>query len=1001
MAPTHRTRKVALPFPLASLALALLTLALAGAAQAHPYDAKLKGPSGQCLGIDGNPREGAPVVLEACTHGIDQNWRLPEDGFAGPVQIGELCLDVDDNSTVDGTRLQLFGCHGGENQRWARSLNGAFVGLAGKCLAVASGSAAVLDTCDGGNPQKFLIDSSNRWSRFFDLSSQPVHRVFLTSDPDVVYGGSIPSFGLHPLVRSADGGSSLANVTEVGLSEYPMLVDPNNPDVLFARNKYDDKLLRSGDGGQSWRAVISDFVYVVRPSRVAANRFFAASRNAIWRSDDGGLSFTKIGAPVGDVPQPTNIPLDLAEGADGTLYLAKRVDGQVAKTFYYRSVAGGWQSLPVIFDYAYPEAGDRIVVHPTETDLIYLVRPEFNTSDTRLYRSANGGWQPINVPAGKIERLFVTHDDANAVWALLDGVLLRSEDRGANWQTALSIPGHKVQVEAFPTEDGLRWLARSDEPTPQYFESLDGRTYVQRQPFGLFGTNIGQVVASRVAGRFYAVDDATIRRTDDGGRSWRAMATLTVDSIVDLIEDPLDANTLYATTATYHFHGIVRSRDGGATFPDVLLGGGSGGSHLGVAVHNSGRVLLRTGGVNTLERSTDDGATWTDIALPTDVDYIAADGGAIYGSAGLDGDAVRSLDGGLTWQSLGPVQYPLEVGAGLLVYIEDGNAGELVLSSDRGNTWIKRRLPSPGGFNSRVWIDGTGALFFRDSAGVLFHSSTEGISWLAAGDGLGGSWASDVVADAADPDRKLVATEHGLYATRLTDDRPLILQSGRFEIAVKYLGPTGSGGAAHAQTLTSDSGLFWFFTPERSEVAVKVLDARGIDGRFWVFVASLSNVAFDVEVFDRASGQRRLYHNPQGTMASFADNAAFPLGGPEPAVAPLASSPTTMLSQTGIELHDRFEISVDWRTPAGLTGAGHGTRLTVESAVFYFFSPDNIELMINVIDGRPVNGKYWVFFAGLSNVEYTVRIRDRSTGEIQLYHNPQGQFASFADTEAF
>ena len=53
------------------------------------------------------------------------------------------------------------------------------------------------------------------------------------------------------------------------------------------------------------------------------------------------------------------------------------------------------------------------------------------------------------------------------------------------------------------------------------------------------------------------------------------------------------------------------------------------------------------------------------------------------------------------------------------------------------------------------------------------------------------------------------------------------------------------------------------------------------------------------------------------------------------------------------------------------------------------------------MDGRSVNGKFWVLYGALSNVEYTITVTDTQTGAVKTYFNPQGQLASVADTDAF
>ena len=54
-----------------------------------------------------------------------------------------------------------------------------------------------------------------------------------------------------------------------------------------------------------------------------------------------------------------------------------------------------------------------------------------------------------------------------------------------------------------------------------------------------------------------------------------------------------------------------------------------------------------------------------------------------------------------------------------------------------------------------------------------------------------------------------------------------------------------------------------------------------------------------------------------------------------------------------------------------------------------------------MLDARALNGKFWVFYGALSNVEYTIRVTDTETGQVKTYTNPNGTFASVGDTDAF
>lgn len=72
-----------------------------------------------------------------------------------------------------------------------------------------------------------------------------------------------------------------------------------------------------------------------------------------------------------------------------------------------------------------------------------------------------------------------------------------------------------------------------------------------------------------------------------------------------------------------------------------------------------------------------------------------------------------------------------------------------------------------------------------------------------------------------------------------------------------------------------------------------------------------------------------------------------------------------------------------------------------DTGYFWFFSSTSVEVMLKVLDGRAVNGKFWVFYGALSTVEYTITVTDTQTGRVRRYDNPSGNLASIADTGAF
>ncbi|MDA8016449.1 MAG: hypothetical protein MPN21_03285 [Thermoanaerobaculia bacterium] len=99
----------------------------------------------------------------------------------------------------------------------------------------------------------------------------------------------------------------------------------------------------------------------------------------------------------------------------------------------------------------------------------------------------------------------------------------------------------------------------------------------------------------------------------------------------------------------------------------------------------------------------------------------------------------------------------------------------------------------------------------------------------------------------------------------------------------------------------------------------------------------------------------------------------------------------------------RFALDVAWKDFEGGEGRGRLVNpVSDDSALFWFFGPDNWELMVKVLDGCDINGHYWVFGAASSTVEYEVSIADTEHGGEWSFHNALGTASpAFADVEAF
>jgi hypothetical protein len=238
----------------------------------------------------------------------------------------------------------------------------------------------------------------------------------------------------------------------------------------------------------------------------------------------------------------------------------------------------------------------------------------------------------------------------------------------------------------------------------------------------------------------------------------------------------------------------------------------------------------------------------------------------------------------------------------------------------------------------------------------------------------------------------------------LADDTHLCLQGNRFRVHIDWTDPrTGATGKGHASPLTGDTGLFWFFSPANLEAAVKVLDGRPLNGHFWVYAGSLTDLDAEITVEDAQTGETKTYEKPAGQLAGIADISSF---GPEAATAgaaAIAGAAAAGGDATTLSLDDsRFTVTVDWLDPAsGLQGHGQARPLTSDTGAFSFFDPANVEMLVKVLDGRPVNGHFWVYYGTLSDLDLTLKVTDTTTGQSRTYHRPASTLTGGADTQAF
>lgn len=168
-----------------------------------------------------------------------------------------------------------------------------------------------------------------------------------------------------------------------------------------------------------------------------------------------------------------------------------------------------------------------------------------------------------------------------------------------------------------------------------------------------------------------------------------------------------------------------------------------------------------------------------------------------------------------------------------------------------------------------------------------------------------------------------------------------------------------------------------------------------------------------VSFFDTSSG------NPTSWLWSFGDGASSTMKNPTHAYAAIGSYTVTLTASSAsssslatrtlvvtqrnqLSLNgNRFAVTVSARDQrTGRTASGVAV---VQTSLFGYFSlpdltgnPDNPEVFVKILG--PVNGGYWVFFGGLTDLEYTISVVDTFTGRLSTYHKDPGSAKGGYDT---
>ncbi|MCB1057528.1 MAG: hypothetical protein KDD11_18670 [Acidobacteria bacterium] len=903
-----------------------------------------------------------------------------------------------------------------------------------------------------------VSEATSPWSELGPDGGEVVSFLVDGRTPGRLYVGT----AAHGVFVSADGADSW-RVSGLDTGRVVALAQGPQPEELYAAVGSD--VLVSSDGGTTWTSTGFESELGARALASDGDTVYAGASEGLFRLEADGW----VQVAPGVFGDPSTLFYQLLVAPDGALFAAtlqglfvSRDQGESFARLGQGSFSSASHVVPdpsssvlfvstlqprAVFQSDAMQSQWHVVSRDLPGDLIlqgFDIQLEGSSrllvalSEQGFYRRRlpAGAWElPSAVPYRRFgaDRLVAADPTSATLYAPGPAGLARSEDAGRTWQLA-SDGMHALALKDFAVADPAATRLYASGGIGSVFGSGDAADHWQLLAQPRFAVETPLAVDPRDPLTVYRGANGGVDRSSDGGQTWSHTEDgLVCNEIATLAVAPGRPSTLYA--AGYSLTGACSLE-----FPDVCF------SH----------------------RSTDGGVTWSCTAPLGLVLRFLVDPRDDLRVYALERDGLfRSEDGGETWA---------EVTAGLDGIFTDarmhpGRPDVLFLAAqdqvyrsyDRGDTWESTGGAPPEPISALAVHPAETRNLYALAGGHLYISTDQGAGWVQQSDPEGGLVLTGPLVVPKDRPRELYAGTTGGGIVR----RPIPVQSTcvfgptthclsqeRFEVKVSWTDfqgrsgdgqtggfpiKTGSSGAVPAPI--ADTGSFWFFRPSNIEILVKVIDGRPVNGHWWVFYGSLSNVEFDLVVKDTTTGDVREYHNPLHTFASRGDTQAFAAvspttgfaeqGGASPVVEELSAGPvssglielsgaggtdgtasavrslpdpedTTCVSAgTTLCLHDRFRIRVRWEDFQQRTGDGHIENLTADTGAFWFFRDSNLELFLKVLDGRPVNGHWWVFYGALSNVAYTITVDDLVAGTQTEYFNPARHFGSRGDTLAF
>jgi photosystem II stability/assembly factor-like uncharacterized protein len=690
------------------------------------------------------------------------------------------------------------------------------------------------------------------------------------SNAGVVYiGGAVGG-----VWKSTDGGASWAPKFPTNQGSFAigaLAVDPSNPQNVWVGTGEPDNVMgpqgdtyfgmgiyRSTNGGSSWTKVggttfdgcfVADLAIVDSNTVVAAvlefpgvqNPACPTARRGVWRTTDGGSTWTKITLPNSSHQAPSDF--SQPPGSPSTIYLATYFDG------VYRSTDGGagWTNIGVENLY-------RGVASAYDANTVYVAYADPVTKNLAgVFKTLDGGthWSGVVGPGGPNSpcdynppgprpicdnALTLAVDPTDSTTFFLGGVRLFKYTSSGATATLIGWGGcsgciHVDQHASVFDASHRLWIGNDGGV---YRTDDGGASFVNRNGSGagaLAITEFEPWTSGSIAGGTFiggTQDNGTVKYTSATGLDWR------MDHGGD------GGATAFVSPSTYYasYFGpnLYKTVDGGTSYTDVSGAWAGDSSQMYPPLEmspSSSSTLYR--GTNRIWRTTDGAGSWSPIspiygayqAWVSAIGLAASNANVLYAGWTQPADANGNgtgptqlrytTNGGATWTDVPYGQLPnryitdIEVNPAnaddVTATFSGFGTGHVYRTTNGGTVWTNISGNLPDTPVNAVAVDYTtspATIILGTDVGVLW-SADGGTTWGDTSEGLPQTVVMDLRIDGSG----LIAATHGrsAWTVSLPLPPPPPIAKAAQTISFGALAGRTFGDADFAVSATASSGL--------------------------------------------------------------------------------------------------------------------------------------------------------------------------------------------------